>query len=83
MRWQYGFRAVSCERDEEVAEVADEEDRPRRKATHEIGSSLDTLSLHEFDERIALLEAEIARLRAAQQAKRAAQDAAGSVFKTR
>ena len=58
-----------------------EDDRPRAKApAHEIGQLLDTLSLHEFEERIALLREEIARLETARDRKRAALDAAGSVF---
>ena len=50
---------------------------------HGIGQPLDTLSLHEFDERIALLRAEIARLEAARDRKRVALDAAGSIFSPR
>lgn len=57
------------------------DDEPRAAApAHAIGQLLDTLSLHEFDERIALLRAEIARLEAARDRKRAALDAAGSIF---
>ena len=57
------------------------DDEPRAAApAHAIGQPLDTLSLHEFDERIALLRAEIARLEAARDRKRAALDAAGSIF---
>ena len=47
---------------------------------HMLGQPLDTLSLHEFEERIALLRAEITRLEAARERKRAALDAAGSIF---
>ena len=57
-----------------------DDERPTRVAAHEIGQPLDTLSLHEFDERLALLRAEIARLEAARDRKRAALDAAGAVF---
>ncbi len=57
------------------------DDEPRARApVHEIGQPLDTLSLHEFEDRLALLHAEIARLEAARDRKRAALDAAGSVF---
>ena len=57
------------------------EDEPRARAiAHEIGQPLDTLSLHEFEDRLALLHAEIARLETARDRKRAALDAAGSVF---
>lgn len=58
-----------------------EDDRPRPVApTHVIGEALETLSLHEFEERLAALRAEIGRLEAARDRKRAALDAAGSVF---
>ena len=57
-----------------------EDDPPRRASAHEIGQPVDRLSLHEFDERIALLREEIARLEAARDRKRIALDAAGSIF---
>ena len=47
---------------------------------HVIGQPLDTLSLHEFDARIAVLRAEIDRLEIARERKRVAFDAAGSIF---
>lgn len=54
-----------------------------RKAptTHEIGQAIDALSVHELDERIALLKAEIARLEAAITARQATKDAASAFFK--
>jgi len=57
---------------------------PRRKkiATHEIGQVLDTLSVDELDERIALLKAEIARLEEARGAKEASRQAAAAFFKS-
>ena len=58
-----------------------DDDRPRKPATHEIGQTLDTLSLSDLDERIALLRAEIARIEAARAAKEAAQSSADSFFK--
>ena len=48
---------------------------------HEIGQPLDTLSAGELTERIALLEAEIARLAAARTAKEASKLAADAFFK--
>ena len=59
-----------------------DDDRPlaARSAAHEIGQPLDTLSLHEFEQRIVLLRDEIARLEAARDRKRVALDAAGSIF---
>ncbi|SEH76815.1 Uncharacterized small protein, DUF1192 family [Methylobacterium sp. 275MFSha3.1] len=61
--------------------MRDDDDRPRKAVAHEIGQPLDTLSLGDFDERVALLRAEIARLEAARAAKQAAQGAADAFFK--
>ncbi|RFB81358.1 DUF1192 domain-containing protein [Methylovirgula sp. 4M-Z18] len=56
---------------------------PRKKpASHEIGQPLDTLSVDELEERIALLREEIARLEAAKTAKEASKHAAASFFKS-
>jgi len=60
----------------------EDDDRPRRKITHEIGQDLSLLSVEELNERIALLNAEIARLQEAMTKKRASKDAANSFFKT-
>lgn len=54
--------------------------RPKPPA-HEIGQPLDALSVSEFDERIALLKDEIARLEAARNAKAAASVAADAFFR--
>ena len=40
----------------------DDDDRPKKKISHEIGQDLSLLSVKELDERIALLQGEIARL---------------------
>jgi uncharacterized small protein (DUF1192 family) len=50
-------------------------------AAHRLGQPLDALSLAEFDERIALLRAEIERLERARAAKAASLAAAEDVFK--
>ncbi len=56
--------------------------RPIRKPpAHEIGSDLSMLSEAEIEERVALLEAEIERLKAALAGKRASRAAAENVFK--
>jgi uncharacterized small protein (DUF1192 family) len=55
--------------------------RPKAKPTHEIGQSVDALSVHELVERIELLKAEIVRLEAAIKAREATKDAAGAFFK--
>jgi uncharacterized small protein (DUF1192 family) len=57
------------------------DDKPRPKPTHELGQDLSTLSVHELDERIALLEAEIARLAEARGRKEASKNAASAFFK--
>ena len=60
----------------------DDDDRPRKKITHEVGQDLALLSVEELGERIALLTAEIARLEEAAKKKRASRDAANSFFKS-
>jgi uncharacterized small protein (DUF1192 family) len=60
----------------------EDDDRPRKKVTHEIGQDLSLLSVEELTERIALLTTEIARLEAAATKKRASKDAAKSFFKS-
>jgi uncharacterized small protein (DUF1192 family) len=60
----------------------DEDDRPRKKITHEIGQDLSLLSVEELNERIALLASEADRLREAAAKKRASKDAASAFFKT-
>ncbi|MBO1021517.1 MULTISPECIES: DUF1192 domain-containing protein [unclassified Methylobacterium] len=59
----------------------DDTDRPKRTVSHTIGESLDTLSLDEIAERIALLRAEIERLESARTGKKSALDRASSIFK--
>ena len=60
----------------------EDDDRPRKKVSHEIGQDLSLLSLEELTERVALLNSEIARLEEAAAKKRASRDAANSVFKS-
>jgi uncharacterized small protein (DUF1192 family) len=60
----------------------DEDDRPRKKITHEIGQELSLLSVEELNERIALLTTEADRLREMVAKKRASKDAASSFFKS-
>ena len=59
----------------------EDDDRPRKKITHEIGQDLYLLSVEELGERIALLTSEIERLKEAMGKKRATKDAANSFFK--
>jgi uncharacterized small protein (DUF1192 family) len=59
----------------------EDDDRPRKKISHEIGQDLSLLSVEELTERIALLTGEIARLQEAAAKKRASKNAADSFFK--
>jgi uncharacterized small protein (DUF1192 family) len=59
----------------------DEDDRPKKKISHEIGQELALLSVKELDERIALLREEIARLEADKTRKQASRNAADQFFK--
>jgi uncharacterized small protein (DUF1192 family) len=59
----------------------DEDDRPKKKVAHEIGQDLALLSVEELNDRIALLNDEVARLRAALEKKRASRSAADQFFK--
>ena len=61
--------------------MAEEDDAPRRKATHELGQKLDDLSVNELGERIALLRTEVAWLEAASHSKQRALNDASSVFR--
>lgn len=58
----------------------DEEDRKRPKS-HDVGMVLDALSVEELEARIALLDEEIARLRAAIAAKGDSRRAAEAAFR--
>jgi uncharacterized small protein (DUF1192 family) len=60
----------------------DEDDRPRPKITHELGQDLSLLSVDDIEARIALLAAEIERLKADAAKKRASRDAAAAFFKS-
>lgn len=62
--------------------AADDEDRPRKKITHEIGQDLSLLSIEELNERVQLLSDEIERLRAASASKQASRSAADKFFKS-
>jgi uncharacterized small protein (DUF1192 family) len=59
----------------------DENDRPLKKVSHEIGQDISLLSVFELKERVSLLQAEIARLEAAAVAKDAAKNTADAFFK--
>ena len=59
----------------------DDEEPTRKKVAHAIGEDLSALSLEELDARVALLKAEIARIEAAAEAKKASAQVADSFFK--
>jgi uncharacterized small protein (DUF1192 family) len=65
----------------EPAMKEDDDDRPKKKITHEIGQDLYLLSVKELEERIALLNEEIARLQAAITSKQSQRGVADSLFK--
>ena len=57
-------------------------EEPRKKAPEIVlGEDISTLSAHEFEQRIARLEEEIARLREAVKARNATRSAAENFFK--
>lgn len=58
-----------------------DDDLPKKPKAHELGMLLDAMSIEELNDRIGLLEAEIARLRAAIELKQKSKSAAASVFK--
>ena len=60
----------------------DEDDRPKKKITHDLGQDLTMLSVGELRERIELLRAEIARLEADIKNKQASRSNAESFFKS-
>jgi uncharacterized small protein (DUF1192 family) len=62
--------------------ATEDDDKPRKKVTHEIGQDLYLLSVEELTERIALMTSEIERLKEAMAKKRATKDAAASFFKS-
>ena len=57
------------------------DDLPKKPKAHELGMLLDAMSVDELNDRIGLLEAEIARLKAAIEHKQKSKSAASSAFK--
>jgi uncharacterized small protein (DUF1192 family) len=62
--------------------ASEDDDKPKKKVSHEIGQDLSLLSVEELSARIAQLSAEIERLQQALAIKRATRDAADLLFKT-
>jgi uncharacterized small protein (DUF1192 family) len=61
--------------------LLDDDDRPKKKISHEIGQDLTLLSVKELEDRIGLLKAEIGRLEADIAGKRVSRSAAEQAFK--
>ena len=61
--------------------AVEDDDRPKKKVTHEIGQDLSLLSVAELQERIALMEAEIGRLEADIAKKQSSRSAADQFFR--
>jgi len=59
----------------------DDDDKPKKKVSHEIGQDLTLLSVAELQDRIGLLREEIARLEADIARKQATRSAADVFFK--
>jgi uncharacterized small protein (DUF1192 family) len=62
--------------------AGDDDDKPRKKITHELGEDLSLLSFEDIEDRVAALAAEIERLKADAAKKRASRDAANAFFKS-
>ncbi len=58
-----------------------DDEKPKRKITHDIGQDLYLLSVAELDERIDLLKTEIARLEADRASKNSSKAAAEALFR--
>lgn len=61
--------------------VFEDDDKPKKKVTHEIGQDLTLLSVEELAARVKLLHDEIQRLEADMASKRASRSAADQFFK--
>jgi uncharacterized small protein (DUF1192 family) len=72
---------VAMREENDAMPANDEDDRPRKKITHEIGQDLALLSLEELGNRVELLKGEIGRLEQAMAAKRASRNVADQFFK--
>ena len=60
----------------------DDDDKAKKKISHEVGQDLTLLSVEELAERIAVLQSEIHRLQSSMQLTRATRDAADRFFKS-
>ena len=60
----------------------EDDDKPRRKITHDIGQDLSLLSVEDIEDRIGMLAAEIERLKMDAAKKQASKNAANAFFKS-
>jgi uncharacterized small protein (DUF1192 family) len=74
-------KALDCNARREVAMPMDDEETRRKPTAHEVGMIIDAMSVEELRARIGLLEAEIARLTAAIEAREKTRSAADLLFK--
>jgi uncharacterized small protein (DUF1192 family) len=58
-----------------------DDDQVKKPKGHEVGMNIDTMSVEELTDRIGLLESEIARLKAAIEARQKTKSAADALFK--
>ena len=58
-----------------------EDDQPKKKLSHEIGSDLSMLSVDELKARVGLLKAEVERIEAEIAAKSSSRNAAEGLFR--
>jgi uncharacterized small protein (DUF1192 family) len=58
-----------------------EDDKPKKKTSHEIGADLSMLSVDELRQRVGILNAEIERLEAEITAKSSSRNAAEGLFR--
>jgi uncharacterized small protein (DUF1192 family) len=58
-----------------------DDDQVKKPKGHEVGMPIDTMSVEELTDRIAMLEAEIGRLQAAIAARQQTRNAADALFK--
>ena len=62
--------------------ATEDDDKPRRKTSHDIGQDLSALSVDDLNERIVLLTNELERLKVEAAKKRASRDTANNFFKS-
>src|SRR5262249_50146306 len=75
-----GYFSLALER-RRAMPAMDDDDRPKKKVVHEIGQDLALPSIKELQERIALLNEEIARLQATIASKQGSRNVADQYFK--